>query len=99
MLNELWNSDAARWKKLRDKLQAMTDQQLFDYGRDCGEMCAEKKTRRLRMKIVQFLTWKEAPILLRFRSPWSLPLILPKRSSVAKLYSMLSSTKTVKSRS
>jgi hypothetical protein len=42
MLNELWDSDATRLKKLRDKLQAMTDQQLLDYGRDCGEMCADK---------------------------------------------------------
>jgi hypothetical protein len=27
------------------KLQAMTDQQLLDYGRDCGEMCADKYMR------------------------------------------------------
>jgi hypothetical protein len=40
MLNELWDSDATRLKKLRDKLQAMIDQQLLDYARDCGEMCA-----------------------------------------------------------
>ena len=45
MLNELWDSDAARLKKLRDKLQAMTDQQLLDYGRDCGEMCQAKYMR------------------------------------------------------
>src|SRR6516162_7986297 len=45
MLNELWDSDARRLKKLRDKLQAMTDQQLLDYGRDCGEMCADKYMR------------------------------------------------------
>jgi hypothetical protein len=45
MLNELWDSDAARLKKLRDKLQAMTDQQLLDYGRDCGEMCADRHMR------------------------------------------------------
>jgi hypothetical protein len=44
-LNELWDSDATRLKKLRDKLQAMTDQQLLDYGRDCGEMCADKYMR------------------------------------------------------
>jgi hypothetical protein len=45
MLSELWDSDAIRLKKLRDKLQAMTDQQLLDYGRDCGEMCTDKYTR------------------------------------------------------
>jgi hypothetical protein len=45
MLNELWDSDATRLKKLCDKLQAMTDQQLLDYGRDCGEMCADKYMR------------------------------------------------------
>jgi hypothetical protein len=45
MLNELWDSDAKRLKKLRDNLQAMTDQQLLDYGRDCGEMCADKYMR------------------------------------------------------
>jgi len=45
MLNELWDSDAIRLKKLRDKLQAMADQQLLDYGRDCGEMCADKYMR------------------------------------------------------
>ena len=45
MLNELWDSDATRLKKFRDKLQAMTDQQLLDYGRDCGDMCQAKYMR------------------------------------------------------
>ena len=45
MLNELWDSDATQLKRLWEKLQAMTDQQLLDYGRDCGEMCADKYMR------------------------------------------------------
>ena len=42
-LNELWDSDTTRLKKLRDKLQAVTDQQLLDFGRDCGEMCTDMR--------------------------------------------------------
>jgi uncharacterized protein YjiS (DUF1127 family) len=58
MLNELWDSDATRLKKFRDKLQAMTDEQLVDFGRDCGDMCAAKYMR---------VSYEPDPWLLKLR--------------------------------
>jgi hypothetical protein len=33
MLNELWQSEETRLRKLRERLQAMTDEELLDYRR------------------------------------------------------------------
>jgi hypothetical protein len=43
MFNELWDSEEARLKKLRERLQAMTDEELLDYGRGCRRLAANPR--------------------------------------------------------
>jgi hypothetical protein len=47
MLNEPWDSDAKRLEKLRDKLQAMTDQHLLDFGREVRLTCGRRRSAKL----------------------------------------------------
>jgi hypothetical protein len=43
MLKELWDSEEARSKRLRERLQAMTDEELLDYGRGCRRLAPDPR--------------------------------------------------------
>lgn len=40
MLDNLWDSKEKRLKKLREKSQAMTEEELLEYGRSCRRLAA-----------------------------------------------------------
>jgi hypothetical protein len=56
VLNEPWDSESSRLRKLRERHQAMTEEELLEYGRSCPRLAANPR-----------VSWEPDPWVERLR--------------------------------